>query len=332
MTATRDNQPAVSAIFITPDDFETTRRTVVAWSKQTIASRVEAIIVAPSAAALREDKQLLSAFHSLQVLEHGPARSTSAMRVQGIRAARAPFVAITEDHCYPSRRLAELALARFAEGHDVVAAPFRNANPSLAMSWANLLIEYEPWVDPPRPGEPTHLPGHNGLYRRDVLLSYGEELESIFEAETVLQWDMMSRHGSTLALLEGARMHHLNFSKVPASLWLRYLGGLLFGANRSREWGWGKRLAYAAGSPLIPLVRFRRIAGAIRRVPPASRVRGLRAIVLVALAFDALGEMTGYLGAPSGKAMELLTGIEFKRERFMADRIPPRLERALSHP
>jgi hypothetical protein len=332
MSTPHDSQPLVTAIFITPDDFETTRRTVVAWSKQTIASRVEAIVVAPSAAALREDTQLLSTFHGMQVLEHGPARSTAAMRAQGIRAARAPFVAITEDHCYPSRRLAELALKKFAEGHDVVAAPFRNANPSLAMSWANLLIEYAPWVDPPPPGEPTHLPGHNGLYRRDVLLSYGEELESIFEAETVLQWDMASRHGSTLALLEGARMHHLNFSKIPASLWLRFLGGLLFAGNRAREWGWGKRLAYAAGSPLIPLVRFRRIAGAIHRVKPASRVRGLRALVLLALAFDALGELAGYLGAPSDKAMDLLTGIEFKRERFMADRIPPRLERALARP
>ena len=49
----------------------------------------------------------------------------------------------------------------------------RNANPKSAISWANLLIEYGPWLDPAPAGKASHLPGHNSSYKRDVLLGYG---------------------------------------------------------------------------------------------------------------------------------------------------------------
>ena len=45
-----------------------------------------------------------------------------------------------------------------------------NANPRSVTSWANLLIEYAPWLEPSAGGEREHLPGHNGSYKRATAL------------------------------------------------------------------------------------------------------------------------------------------------------------------
>ena len=41
--------------------------------------------------------------------------------------------------------------------------------------------------------EVDYLPGHNSSYKRDVLLGYGDRLESMMESETVLHWDLRAK-------------------------------------------------------------------------------------------------------------------------------------------
>ena len=84
------------------------------------------------------------------------------------------------------------------------------------------------------------------------------------------------------------------------SLWLswipaQFLNGRLFAANRVREMSPARRLAYVAGSPLIPLVRLVRIASAVRSRPLVLRfVRSLPALI-IGLAVDGAAQFTGYL-------------------------------------
>jgi hypothetical protein len=91
---------------------------------------------------------------------------------------------------------------------------------------------------------------------------------------------------------------------------------------RARDWGAGRRLAYAAGSPLIPLVRFRRIRRYVRRSPDAPSLARLGPALALALGVSAFGEFVGYL-LGRGKT-DHLYDMELHKVRYVLGR-----ERAL---
>ncbi len=225
-----------------------------------------------------------------------------AARVAGVRAARAPIVAFVEDHSFPQPGWAAALIGAHRGPWAAVGPAVGNANPASAMSWANLLIEYAPWLEPATRGSVEHLPGHNSSYKRAILMEYGPALETMLEAETILHWDLRAK-GFQLWLEPEAKTLHLNFSGAAASIRLRFHGGRMFAAARARQWPIARRLAYSAAAPLIPLVRLRRIvAQAWRRdrtpTPPKRAVPAM----LFLLACDAAGEMAGYLMGAGGEA------------------------------
>jgi hypothetical protein len=193
-----------------------------------------------------------------------------------------------------------------------------NANPRTAVSWANLLIEYMEWLHPASRGPTRHLPGHNSAYKRDVLLRYGATLGEWLEVESLLHWDLVA-NGLRLCLEPAARTGHLNYSRLSASIPLRFWGGKLFAARRRRGWSAARRLLYIAGAPLIPVVRLARILRHLqrpgRRVPGLAGVLPLTAFLLVC---NTAGELAGYaLGA--GSASKRLVDLDFRRERFVSE-------------
>jgi hypothetical protein len=318
-------EPALSVVLITPDDFATLRKTVRHLRAQGACELIELIIVAPSVAALKLDEAEVRDFFRCRVVEIGRMDSTARARAAGVLASSAPIVAFGEDHSFPARGWAEALIERHAEDWAAVGAAIANANPRSRVSWANLLVEYAPWIEPTARGEREHLPGHNSSYKRDALIAYGERLEAMLDAESILHWDLRAR-GHKLFLETRARTLHLNFTDARASATLRFNGGRLFAAARARRWSVWKRFAFALGSPLIPLVRFARIAQVARRThddesaqPPQSATRmprGVLPLVFAALVCDGAGELVGYT-AGAGAAMAKLSDMEFKRERFI---------------
>jgi hypothetical protein len=310
------NAPEMSVVLVTPDNFETVRKTVRHLRAQGERARIELIFVAPDAGAFSLDESEVKDFFGYKLVGIGSMSSTARGRAAGVFAAGAPVVAFAEDHAFPREGWAGALLARHAEGWAAVAPVMANANPQSAVSWANLLIEYAPWLEPAEGGEREHLPGHNGSYKRDVLVAYGERLEAMLDAESVLHWDLRAR-GHSLYLEARARTLHLNFTDARASAVLRFHGGRLFAASRARGWSVLKRLAFVAGSPLIPLVRFARIARVARRaLPRTASAFAVLPLVFLALVCDGAGELVGY-SAGAGRAMAKLSDMEFKRERFI---------------
>lgn len=81
------------------------------------------------------------------------------------------------------------------------------------MSWADLFIGYSPWLAPSSSREAEFLPGHNTSYKRAVLLEYGDQLDSMMQAETVLHWNLRSK-GHHLFGVHGKRRARQLFSLV----------------------------------------------------------------------------------------------------------------------
>lgn len=300
--------PLLSVVIWTPDDFGTVRKTVSHLHAQTAREVLELVIVAPSRRRLRPDESLLGGFARHRFVESG-ARSIGRANAVGIRSATAPLVALAEDHCFPDPDWAEKLIEAHRGPWAAVGPCVRNANPGTAVSWADLLIGYGPWLAPGTAGEVDFLPGHNSSYKRDILLDYGERLGEMMDSETLLHWDLR-RHGHRLYLEPAARVAHTNFSRWSSWLPAQFHNGRLFAGRRAAGMSKVRRLLYVAGAPLIPLVRLARTA---RRCGAVlwRRWSCLPALV-VGLVADGAGQMLGYARG-AGDALRRVARLESRR-------------------
>jgi hypothetical protein len=186
------------------------------------------------------------------------------------------------------------------------------------ISWAGLLLDYGPWVNH-RGGDVDDVPGHNSAYKRDILLSSGPELGALMEIETMFHWALRQK-GHRFIVEPRAVLYHTNVSRP--SVWLaeRWHAGRVFAATRSRGWSWRQRLLFTAGSPLIPLIRIRRILRHIRRGELQQRLLpGILPALVLSLLVSAAGEMIGYATGP-GDSWNLVYRLELYKLRYVSAR------------
>ncbi len=314
--------PAMSVILVAPGGYHPLRTTIGHLRTQTGRHQLEIVIVSPSTEPVELDQDELACFHSMQLVKVDPGVSPAGARAAGIRGARAPVVVLAEDHSYPDPGWAEALIAAHQGPWAVVGPEVGNANPASAISWANLLIEYGQWLSPAPAGERDHLPGHNSAYKRDILVGYGDRLEAMLEAESVLHWDLRAR-GLKLYLEPAARTRHLNVSKLSSLADMRIAGGRLFAGWRAKGWPWPQRLARMAGASLRPVLGMRETLPEIRRSGLSRDLfpRILPALLL-ALALDGLGRMIGYAFGP-GLSPSLKWYLEIDREHHVGPRDLP---------
>jgi glycosyltransferase involved in cell wall biosynthesis len=313
------SSPEMSVVIVTPDCYETIRKTVEHVRTQTVKGRLELVIVAPSTERLALNGLDLNDFFQFRVVEVGESKSIAHALAAGIRQASAPVVVLAEDHSFPERGWAEALIERHRQPWAVVGPVVRNANPESLLSWADFLLGYGTWLEPAPAGEINYLPGHNSSYKRALLVDYDRDLEAMLEAEFVLHGDLQAQ-GHQLYLEPAAKTAHLNFARLAP--WMPYLvyAGRVFAAARARRWPLFQRLLYAGGAPLIPFVRLWRIRSELRRPGrPADLWPRVLPALLVGLTLDMVGQVLGYaLGA--GQANQKLFFFEFHRARYLAKR------------
>jgi hypothetical protein len=306
-------------IIVTPSRYDIIRKTIRHLRGQTIQHRIEIVIAAPSLAALQLECSELDGFFGYTVVEVGPIERLAAAKAAMIRKARAPVVAFAEDHCFPDAGWAEALIEAHQEGWDGVGPVMRNANPATMVSWAGLLLHFGQWLEPARAGSVEQLPWHNGSFKRDVLLGYGEELPRLLSVEVFLHRDLVAK-GHRLYLEPSATTYHVNISRWRP--WVRhaFVGGRLFGATRAfrERWPPARRLLQVVGAPLVPVVRLRRVLQDMRRSGERRKLLpNAIGAVAAGLAFHALGEAVGYaLGV--GDAERAYMDFEVNRSRFVA--------------
>ena len=299
----------MSVVLVARDGAASIERTLSCIAAQSARDRLELLVVVPERHAATTEAAVGARFAGARIVKVPRIESAGRANAAGVRAARAPVVAFAEDHCFPEPGWAERLIEAHRGPWAAVGPAVGNANPGSALSWADFIIGYGPWMLPAESREMDFLPGHNGSYKRDVLLAYGERLEELIESETVLHWDLVAR-GERLYLEAGARTWHTNFS-LPGP-WLRahYHNGRLFAGVRAEGMSALRRLAYVLGSPLIPLVRLARTVCANAR---ALREHAVCLPALVAgFVVDSAGQFAGYL-LGTGNAVASAARYEFDR-------------------
>jgi hypothetical protein len=298
---------AAMSVIIATERFETIRKTIQHLHAQTMRDQLEIVIAAPTAEALAFNPEEVEGFFGVRVVEVGSITVLPWARATAIRHASAPIVAMAESHSFPSPGWAEALLDAHRGPWAVVGPVFTNANPASALSRSNLVADYGKWMSHAAAGELSDLPGRNIAYKRAVLQEYDTELEAMMEVETIFHWELR-RKGHRFYLEPRATTAHVNVSLPWPWLVERFNAGRWFAGARSWRWPLVRRLLYAAGSPLIPLIRMRRTLLDIRQARQGYLLRILPAL-FVGLIVGAGGEMLGYvLGA--GPAKRFVSQIE----------------------
>jgi hypothetical protein len=303
--------PSLSAIVVIPDKYETVRTTMSYLKKQTVAELIEIVLVAPSPCRSEIDQEDLSSFHSWKFVPLEKIQSIASGFVAGILRASAPVVGLTEDHAYPDSRWAESFIKAHKQPWAVVCPSMRNGNPVNLISWADYYQAYGQWNELVSSGPIDNVPGHNSSYKKDILLSFGGELNILMQAESVLHRKLKEK-GYEFSVEASTCTSHLNFISWSSWIPARYYAGKQFAGTWAHSWPWIRRLAYTLASPGIPILRFLRTQQFVFK--RHNLLLSLRILLIIFIGFvvEAFGNMLGFL-AGVGDASYKIGQYEFHR-------------------
>jgi hypothetical protein len=299
----------MSVIVVSEQDSDCLRWTLECLKAQTVASALECILVTKRGGL---DGLGLTEYPSTRLLELESLEDPGRAKAAGVTTARAPIVAFVEDHSYPDSSWAEALLRSYEQADYAAVGPVvLNANPGTAASWGCFLVYYGMYASAPIGGLTLHLPGNQSSYRKTVLLEYGARLPDMLQAEIVLQGELIAR-GMRLWQESSAKVYHLNYSDLEPALREYYLASRVFAGERRRPWSTTRRVVYGLGSPLLPLIRLKRILGQARQSRlPARVTRAAIWPAFLILCVGAAGELLGYLLGSGGAKKGLM---RFERE------------------
>lgn len=228
-----------------------------------------------------------------RIVQCPPGSNVPAMRLAGVRAATAPFIALTEDFCVPADGWAEALLeARGRVKASVLGGPIARRSGSAA-DWALTFAEYGRFFRRAPEGEVADLPSINVAYDADRLRqALPADAEGLFEVQLHAQ---LRARGDFFWRLPGVVMFDENDRSFSVAMRAQFHHGRLFGGERVRDRGLFSRFVRCALTPVVPVVLLNRIAREAAAAGHASEVwRSLPALLLLLGAW-ATGEAIGSL-------------------------------------
>jgi hypothetical protein len=296
-------------VLVTPEGVGRLRGALDCLRAQEVRESIEVVVVTQSLGELGAAESDLTGFGRVELVEAGPFGSSGSAIAAGVRAARAPVVAYVEEHAFPEPGWAEALIAAHDGPWSAVGCALLNANPGSAVSWASLFTDFGPWLTRTTGEEVGSLPPHQTSYKLAVLRAYGDELGALLEVESMLHRDLRAK-GHRLYFEPTARVRHLNPSLLTSYGRGELQGGRMFGTRRAaaEAWSFRRRLAYIAGSPLIPLVRLRRLLAVLHAyTEPRPHLLAIVPPLLVGLVSHTLGECIAYAAGAGGSAGRRMT-------------------------
>jgi hypothetical protein len=287
-------EPALSVVVVTRDTFQTLRPIVAALRCQTVARSIELVVVAPDEMAGAIPAPEASAFHSVQVVGVGPVTNRGRAAAHGVLVARAPIVALSENHCFPAPDWAERTLESHQGAWAGVGPAVVNANPETRLSQALHAMGYGPF---PRSGSPhivSELPLHNSSYRKDVLSSELGELQELLGDERNLQRALRER-GLVMCFDPRPVKRHINEATWRLLVGLSYASGRRYGGTRSRDWPVWRRAVYVLAVPLLSLPIARNIWGKLSSAGDVQKGIRLAGVIWCFALLHAVGEAVSYV-------------------------------------
>jgi len=286
----------LSAVLVAGSRRKRAQRVVDAVAAQTALSEIELVIVDLAREEIPPFK-VPDNLRSVYVRRPGTTRWGIA-RSEGVRAANGDIVAFIEDHCFPEPEWASILIEEHRNGWGAVGYAFKSGNPESFVARASLLGRYGDFVHPAHRRQAALVGGNNVSYKRDLLLSFGIELEDLLSIDFNLQ-EKLSKRGVPLFVESRALAAHENFQSVVQEGITGHHYCRLLAAKRAQTQSWSgpRKLLHGIGAPIgSPIIRLWRLIRGLkgRRALWPSAIRSLPVIVVIYF-FDSIGESLGYL-------------------------------------
>jgi len=225
------------------------------------------------------------------------------LRSAGLKAASAPWVAMTEDFCIPSEHWAT-ALLQACDTVDALAVggPVDRGE-GRASDWALTLAEYGRFMARGHAGPVADLPEINVVFHRGRLLDALNQLPEEMMTTTLLR--RLESLESLLWWEPAALMIDVNQMPFGRAIRAQYHHGRLFGGERALGAGLANRSMRFLLSPLVPALSL------IRLVPPCWRAERVGKLLL------ALAPLLSLLFAwAAGEAIGAVAGVGDSKQRW----------------
>ncbi|MCA1580237.1 MAG: glycosyltransferase [Acidobacteria bacterium] len=295
--------PEISVVIPAVNSFSLLRRTLTALAEQPRPEALE--IVAVDRLPPADSNALRRQFPKVRVLP-GSGLTIPRMRAAGIRAARAPIIAILEDHMEVSRTWQDAMLRGHRAGAAAVWGSMTNGCFS-PVDWAAFFTEYSEHMTPVGEENAPGPPGNNVSYQRAAIDACGD---AFFRGawETFVP-PAFARRGFAVRCAGGAEAVHTKPFSVSHFVSQRWHISRSYAGMRAKELSWPRRIASAAASPLlVPLRAWRIVRSVARRretLPRRALPRSLPWIVAF-LAVRAAGDAAGYLLGEGGSTLKVV--------------------------
>lgn len=313
-----EKSPLMTIIITTASGGGSMRVAIEHLKKQTVASGLEIIILGPPDAWPDNMEENFGGFYGYEIMDVDLDNGLYAAWVEAIEKARAPIVALGENHAFPEPEWAEAIIEAHKGPWTAVGCVFKNANPDTANSWVQLYMTYGQYTAPVRSGEIGDLHGHNGTYKRAALLEYGDMLGTLLVRANILHMDLRAK-GHGLYMEDKAVIHHVNVSKALSIILDLFYNGWLYTAALA-DYKKLSRFERLKGIIMEPPIIAKHFLGTLAGIRRAGKSRELlpRAlpIIVSGLAVHMLGKMYGYV-AGHGSAQKHINSYEFDRYKYI---------------
>jgi GT2 family glycosyltransferase len=297
--------PALSVVIASVNGYRYIAQCLHSLAKQRQRDRGEVIVVEGSCdnTATRVAKE----FPWVRLIACSTPKPIPELRSIGIREAKAPIVATTEDHCvFDEDWYGQILRAHEANPEPAIGGAVENGSRERMVDWAAYICEYGKFMLPFQAGSATDLPGPNVSYKREVLEKVcGDLLDELRAWENVLHGRLLSR-GMQLRIDPSIIVYHAKIFGFWDFLTQRYFFGRSFAATRVATAPLGTRLFWVSISLLLPPLFLWRYAkyfiGKRRFVREVIRTSPL--LVLFAVAWS-VGEFFGYAFGDGGASLRV---------------------------
>jgi GT2 family glycosyltransferase len=226
-----------------------------------------------------------------------------------------------EEHCLAQPGWAEAMILAHQGPWAAVGCQFIVANPKSGSSDKTFRMTYGVYIQTEQHrGQVDFVAGQNSSFKRDILLNYDNQLDSMMMADLVLQWRMIEA-GHKLFFEPTARIAHRNENTVRRLCPGAFYWNWCFANVRAQvfQWSWAHKAIRIALSPLIPWVRLARKIALVSRLGNRQFLQFLRDLPAI-LTID-------YCSA-AGQVIGLLCKIDSAAKKFSYFEInEPRLSR-----